>query len=172
MYRAEGPAREWCKITIMRASSRRHMELRLQGETRLADPATFSRLCRARDYLAGSYRQRVTLQDIAHVACLSPFHFNRLFTRTFGETPHEFQTRMRIEEAKKRLLADSHSVTDICFEVGYASLSSFSMRFRSLTGASPQAFRRDARMTFAGLPANWPLYYVPACFQQFFVNPL
>jgi AraC-like DNA-binding protein len=137
----------------------------------LTDPATFLRLCRARDFLAGSFRERVTLPDVARVACLSPFHFNRLFTRIFGETPHEFQTRMRIEQAKKLLLADSHSVTDICFELGYESLGSFSMRFRSLAGTSPQAFRREARATFAGLPANWPLYYIPACFQQFFVNP-
>jgi AraC-like DNA-binding protein len=79
---------------------------------------------------------------------------------------------MRIDEAKRLLLADSHSVTDICFEVGYESLGSFSMRFRSLAGTSPQAFRREARTTFAGLAANWPLYFIPACFQQFFVNPL
>jgi AraC-like DNA-binding protein len=138
----------------------------------LADAATFSRLCRARDYLAGFYRERVTLQDVARQACFSPFHFNRLFTRTFGETPHEFQTRMRIEEAKKLLLADSHSVTDVCFEVGYESLGSFSMRFHSLAGVSPQAFRREARRTFAGAAANWQLYFIPACFQQFFINPL
>jgi AraC-like DNA-binding protein len=155
----------------MRASSRR-MKLTLPAGSRLADAATFSRLCRARDYLAGSYRERVTLQDVAREACLSPFHFNRLFTQTFGETPHEFRTRMRIEEAKKLLLADGHSVTDICFEVGYESLGSFSMRFRSLAGTSPQAFRREARTTFAGLSVNWPLYFIPACFQQFFVNPL
>src|SRR5215469_2071534 len=155
----------------MRGSSRR-MAFAMRGGARLVDAATFSRLCRARDYLAGSYRDRVTLQDVAREACLSPFHLNRLFTRTFGETPHEFLTRMRIEEAKKLLLADSHSVTDVCFEVGYESLGSFSMRFRSLAGASPQAFRREARRTFAGVAANWPLCFIPACFQQFFINPL
>jgi AraC-like DNA-binding protein len=146
------------------------MAFAMRGGARLVDAATFSRLCRARDYLAGSYRDRVTLQDVAREACLSPFHLNRLFTRTFGETPHEFLTRTRIEEAKK--LADSHSVTDVCFEVGYESLGSFSMRFRSLAGASPQAFRREARRTFAGVAGNWPLCFIPACFQQFFINPL
>jgi AraC-like DNA-binding protein len=63
-------------------------------------------------------------------------------------------------------------VTDICFDIGYESLGSFSMRFRSLTGLSPAAFRREARSSFGGLAAHWPLFYIPSCYQQFFVGPL
>jgi AraC-like DNA-binding protein len=134
----------------------------------LSDPTTFARLCRARDYLAASYRQRVRLDDAARHACLSPYHFNRVFAQVFGETPHEFVTRIRMDQAKKLLLLDNHSVTDVCFDVGYESLGSFSMRFRSLTGLSPAAFRREARACFGGLASHWPLYYVPACYQRFF----
>jgi AraC-like DNA-binding protein len=154
----------------MRNQSRRAV-LAVQRDLRLFDATTFARLIRARDYLGACFRNRITLEHAAGQACLSPFHFNRVFTRAFGETPHEFVTRMRIEEAKKLLLAENQSVTDICLEVGYESLGSFSSRFRSLTGLSPAAFRREARSTFGGLAAHWPLYYIPACYQRFFLGP-
>jgi AraC-like DNA-binding protein len=145
--------------------------LALRREVRLFDEVTFARLCRARDYLGDRYGERVTLENAARQACLSPFHFNRLFAEAFGETPHEFVTRRRIEEAKKLLLRDTESVTDICFAVGYESLGSFSTRFRSLTGLSPALFRREARLAFGGFASHWPLYFIPACYQQFVVSP-
>jgi AraC-like DNA-binding protein len=139
----------------------------------LYDTTTFARLCRARDFLGASYRNRLTIEDGARQACLSPYHFNRLFAQAFGETPHEFVTRLRIETAKRLLLAENQSVTDICFDVGYESLGSFSTRFSSLTGLSPSAFRRQARVNFGGFAGHcpvWPLYYIPACFQQVFLG--
>ena len=70
----------------------------LRREPRLYDMTTFARLCRARDFLGDCYRERVTLEQAAKQACLSPFHFNRVFAEVFGETPHEFVTRIRVEE--------------------------------------------------------------------------
>jgi AraC-like DNA-binding protein len=157
-------------LSIMRVSSRR-AGLELRREIRLYDATTFARLCRARDFLGASYRERLRLEDGATQACLSPFHFSRLFAQAFGETPHEFVTRLRIETAKRLLLAGNHSVTDICFDVGYESLGLFSARFRSLTGLSPSAFRRQARISFGGFAGHcpvWPLYYIPACYKRFF----
>jgi AraC-like DNA-binding protein len=154
----------------MRTEMRR-AALAVRREVRLFDEVTFARLCRARDYLGDCYSERVTLENAAGKACLSRFHFNRLFARAFGETPHEFVTRRRIEEAKKMLLRDTESVTDICFAVGYESLGSFSTRFRSLTGLSPASFRREARLAFGGFASHWPLYFIPACYQQFVVGP-
>jgi AraC-like DNA-binding protein len=148
------------------------MELADRSHLRLCDAVTFARLSRARDYLGSCYCRHVTLQDAAREACLSPFHFNRVFARTFGETPHEFVTRRRIDQAKKLLLAGNQSVTDICFDLGYASLGSFSSRFRSLTGLSPAAFRREARVAFGGFASYWPLYYIPSCYQRFFIQAL
>lgn len=135
---------------------------------RLYDPATLARLCRARDWLAASFDRRTSLEDAAREACLSSFYFNRLFAEAFGETPHEFVTRLRIERAKRLLLADASSVTDICFEVGYRSLGSFSTRFRSLTGLSPAAFRREARRVFGF--RRWRLFYVPICYRYFYMG--
>ena len=137
---------------------------------RLYDPATLARLCRARDFLADRFDRRVSLEDAAREAHLSPFYFNRVFTQVFGETPHEFVTRRRIERAKKLLIADTTSVTDICFDVGYESLGSFSTRFHTLTGASPAAFRREARRLFGGFRSRWPLFYVPACYRWFYLR--
>jgi AraC-like DNA-binding protein len=146
------------------------MRARASRDLRLCDAATFARLSRARDYLGAHYHDRLTLEDAAREACLSPFHFSRVFARTFGETPHEFVTRMRIDQAKKLLLAENQSVTDICFDIGYDSLGSFSMKFRSLTGLPPAEFRRQARIAFGGFASHWPLYYIPACYQRFFLE--
>lgn len=128
-------------------------------------PRLLARLCRARDYLACRFDRKTTLEDVP------PFYFNRLFTEVFGETPHEFLTRRRIERAKQLLLADHESVTDICFEVGYESVGSFSTRFRSLTGLSPLRFRREARRVFGGFGRRGALYYIPACYQTFLFGP-
>jgi AraC-like DNA-binding protein len=125
-------------------------------------------LLRARDYLASSFNERISLTEAAAHAGLSPFYFQRLFAEAFNETPHEFMTRLRIDHAKKLLLAGNHTVTDVCFDAGYESLGSFSTRFHSLTGLSPAAFRRESRRVFGTSGRNWPLYYMPACFQHFF----
>jgi regulatory helix-turn-helix AraC family protein len=61
---------------------------------RLVNDETFRRLCRARDLLAAGYQSQIFLDAAAREACLSPFHFHRLFHSTFGETPHDFLTRI------------------------------------------------------------------------------
>jgi AraC-like DNA-binding protein len=104
-------------------------------------------------------------------ACLSPYHYHRLFTETFGETPHEFLTRLRIDRAKQLLSRDQLAVTEVCFAVGYESLGSFSSRFRNLVGHSPSEYRRAVRRVFS-VPAVAPYRLVPACFlMQFGASP-
>jgi AraC-like DNA-binding protein len=96
---------------------------------------TFRRLCRARDFLAAHYQLPVALDQAAREACYSTFHFHRLFTGAFGETPHDFLTRRRIDHAR-RLLADGQmTVTQICLDAGYGSLGSFSASLS--TGGPP-----------------------------------
>jgi AraC-like DNA-binding protein len=148
----------------------RRADFAFQRDGRLCDTTTFVRLLRARNYIGDCYRERVTLEMAARHACLSPFHFNRLFALAFGETPHEFLTRVRIDEAKRLLLAENQSVTDICFGLGYESLGSFSLKFRQKTGLAPSTFRKEARVCFGGFASHWPLYYIPACYQSFFAG--
>ena len=118
----------------------------------------------ARDYLAAHLGQPVRLCDLARLVHVSPYHLQRVFAERFRETPLEFATRLRMDRAKHLLMAGNHSVTDVCFEVGYESLGTFSSRFREKTGLSPREFQREARRVFPGSGDHWKLYYVPACF--------
>lgn len=138
---------------------------------RLIHDETFRRLCRARDLLASAYQEPVRLEQAAGEACLSAFHFHRLFASTFGETPHDFVTRLRMERARHLLVSADMTVTDVCFEIGYASLGSFSLKFRSLVGKTPTEFQRESRRSFA-YPKPWGnLLVVPNCFANAFCPP-
>ncbi|GLV60679.1 hypothetical protein KDH_74980 [Dictyobacter sp. S3.2.2.5] len=109
----------------------------------------------------------LTLSDIADAACLSPFHFNRVFRRLVGIPPGEYLAALRLQEARHLLLSTPLSVTDICFEVGYNSPGSFTTRFTQLVGFSPRLLRRRAQEFIPptldesarqrSRPEQWPL---------------
>jgi len=133
----------------------------------LTDHETFVRLSRSRDFLAECFAQRLRLDDAARQAYLSKFHYQRLFRRAFGETPHEFLTRRRIDRARALLASTDMSVSEICMEVGYSSLGSFSARFHQLAGCPPTEFRARLRGIYA---IRWPgmHQFLPTCFLQFY----
>jgi AraC-like DNA-binding protein len=85
--------------------------------------------------------ESLDLDDIARVAGMSKFHFVRVFDETTGTTPHHFLSCLRVQRAKELLLNSDTSITDVCLEVGYASLGTFSKTFSSLVGLSPYEFR-------------------------------
>jgi AraC family transcriptional regulator len=101
----------------------------------------YRRLYRARDFLDASLEAHVTLADAAAVAYLSPHHFLRLFKKVFRETPHQYRGRKRMEKAQLLLLGTDQSITDICYNVGFESLGSFSWLFRRRFGQSPAQYR-------------------------------
>lgn len=105
----------------------------------------YRRLHRARDFMEAGLSDPLTLPQIADAAWLSPYHFLRLFKQTFGETPHRYLTRRRIERAKHLLMQTDLSVTAVCIEVGFDSLGSFSLLFRNEVGSPPGVFRAAAR---------------------------
>jgi AraC-like DNA-binding protein len=119
-----------------------------------------SRLDSARDLLAA---EPVALAVAAREACLSPFHFHREFVRAFGQTPHDFATGRRFEEARKLLLFSDLPVTEVCLEVGYESLGTFSARFRREFGLAPNDFREGGRRYWAmgGIRSH---RFIPTCF--------
>src|SRR5262249_27858422 len=108
-----------------------------------------------------------TLADAAAEAYLSPFHFLRLFRQAFGETPHEFLTRVRLERAQLLLSTSRRPVTEVCLDVGFSSLGSFSTLFSRRVGVSPSVFRRRAR-SWVSVPAAAPWLFVPTCFAFMF----
>ncbi len=124
---------------------------------------TFARVLRARDAIHARYAEPLRLDQLAREAALSPFHFLRIFRSAFGETPHQYLTRVRIEAAKRLLLADA-PVTDVCFEVGFQSLGSFSALFARRVGAPPSAFRRRLHHFAFGAQR----VYVPHCYVDAF----
>lgn len=131
--------------------------------TRLIDGHSYRRLVRARDFAAAHFTAPVTVSQLAEVACLSPWHFHRQFTAIFGETPHAFLSRLRMDRARELLASDNVSVTGACLEAGYTSLGSFSTSFRATHGLSPSAYREAVRKVF-GTNASWRFIYIPSCF--------
>jgi AraC family transcriptional regulator len=103
----------------------------------------YRRVCRARDYADALFADPITLSELARAACLSPNHLLRSFRQLFGETPHQFLTRRRLEEAKRMLVREGASVTEICFAVGFESHGSFSSLFRRRFGVSPSEYRQS-----------------------------
>ena len=93
-----------------------------------------------------------TLDELADMAFMSRFHFNRVFASVAGIPPGEFMTALRFERAKDLLLTTDLSVTEVCFEVGYGSLGTFSARFAQLVGVSPAEFRRLPELIDRGRP--------------------
>jgi AraC family transcriptional regulator len=83
--------------------------------------------------------------EMADIACQSPFHFNRVFHRLTGVPPIQFHYALRLQQAKRLLISTDFRITDICFDVGYGSLGTFVTRFNALVGMSPTSFRRFAR---------------------------
>jgi AraC-like DNA-binding protein len=112
-------------------------------------------LRRARDHADRHYTESLTLEDLAAVAGLSKWHFQRLFTATYGASPAAYLSRRRVERAQDLLRATNLTVTEVCHAVGFSSLGSFSSRFRALVGESPSAFQRRYA---AGAP------HIPGCF--------
>lgn len=122
----------------------------------------FVRLCRARDMLREAGDNRLTIDDVARRAAMSPFHFIRQFSALFGETPHQVQIQARLDRAKHLLALGDDSVTDICMEIGFSSLGSFSALFARRIGSPPSTYRRQIRSMMTE-PGTLPPALVPGC---------
>src|SRR5512143_1704554 len=118
------------------------------------------RLLRARDAMDRAYAEPLDVRAVAAVAHVSPAHFSRSFRATFGETPHRYLQRRRVERAMFLLRETDRSVTDICFEVGFGSPGTFSRTFRDIVGRSPRTYRREAAAMG-----------VPTCFTMAWTRP-
>jgi AraC-like DNA-binding protein len=132
--------------------------------TREVEDDTYQRLCRARRFIDEAFDRPLNLDQISDAACFSRNHFLRMFRRAFNKTPHQYLTERRIERAKELLALGQLSVTDICFEVGFQSLGSFSSLFRKSVGYSPAVYRSLA----ANSLSEKSQAYVPSCFLVMF----
>jgi AraC-like DNA-binding protein len=122
------------------------------------------RMLRARDAMDRAFARPLDVPALARVAHVSPAHFSRQFRATFGETPHRYLQRRRLERAMELLRETERPVTEICFDVGFHSLGTFSRLFREVVGESPSSYR----MRFAGDGAS---LLVPACWAMAWMRP-
>jgi len=95
--------------------------------------------------MRGQLAEPLSLEEMGEIAYMSPFHFNRVFRSMVGIPPGEFLAALRLNAAKRLLLTTSLSVTDVCFDLGYTSLGTFTERFKHLIGLSPLQLRYLAR---------------------------
>jgi AraC-like DNA-binding protein len=117
------------------------------------------RMLRARDRMDRTFAEPLDIPALAKVAGCSEAHFIRTFRAVFGETPHRYLQRRRVERAM-HLLREGRSVTDVCFDVGFNSLGTFSRTFSAIVGVSPAVYRRRV-----------PDAAVPTCFAMAWVRP-
>ena len=122
------------------------------------------RMLRARDAMDRAFASALDVPALARVAHVSPSHFSRQFRATFGETPHRYLQRRRVERAMELLRETDAPVTEICLDVGFMSLGTFSRTFSEIVGESPSAYR--AR--FAG---DGAALRVPACWAMAWMRP-
>ena len=118
------------------------------------------RMLRARDAMDRVYSQPLDVPALAAIAHVSDAHFIRTFKATFGETPHRYLQRRRVERAMYLLRSTDLNVTDVCMEVGFTSLGTFSRTFQSIVGESPSVYRKRG-----------PVAAVPTCFGMAWMRP-
>ncbi|HEX6198454.1 MAG TPA: AraC family transcriptional regulator [Jiangellaceae bacterium] len=128
--------------------------------TRSAVERTNRLMLRARDAIDRGYREPLDIPALAAMVHMSEAHFIRTFKSVFHETPHRYLQRRRVERAMFLLRESDRSVTDVCVEVGFTSLGTFSRTFRDIVGESPSTYRRHT-------PAN----PAPTCFTMAWTRP-
>ena len=111
-----------------------------------------------------AFAQPLDVPALARIAHVSSAHFSRQFRGTFGETPHRYLQRRRVERAMELLRETDRPVTEICFDVGFSSLGTFSHTFRKIVGEPPSSYRSR----FAGDGAS---LRVPACWAMAWLRP-
>ena len=118
------------------------------------------RLLRARDAMDRAYAEPLDVRTVAAVAHVSEAHFIRSFRAVFGETPHRYLQRRRVERSMFLLRETDRSITDVCLDVGFSSLGTFSRTFRDIVGETPSGYRE-----------THPPIEAPHCFQMASTRP-
>jgi AraC-like DNA-binding protein len=124
----------------------------------------YRRIVQAKRFIDNHYADSIDLDNIADEACFSKFHFFRLFKKAYAKTPHHYLTSVRIEHAKQ-LLKTNLPVSDVCYAVGFDSLSSFTGLFKRLIGRTPSAYQLQQQKLKDDI-ATTPLKFIPDCFAE------
>ncbi len=123
---------------------------------------TYKRIVSAKIFIDNNYHETLNLEQISKQACFSKFHFHRLFTRIYRTTPNDYLTAQRIKHAKKLLAKEGISISDVCNNVGFESLASFSILFKKRNGYAPLYYRNLAYLKNK-LQKEQPQKFIPHC---------
>ncbi len=124
----------------------------------------YKRVVQAKLFIDSHYAENIDLNNIADEAYFSKFHFIRLFKNIYGKTPYHYLTQVRIGIAKQ-LLTKNISITEVCFQVGFDSTTSFAALFKKLVGTSPSVFQQHQLKRKIEI-ASSPLHFIPNCFAE------
>jgi len=122
----------------------------------------YQKLVDAKVFIDANFREPIDLDAIAGEACLSRFHFHRLFRRVYRRTPHQYLTFKRIDHARRMLGASDCTLSEVCAQVGFESIGSFSMLFKKETGIPPGEYR-EAEKGRRAAAAEQPRTVIPYC---------
>lgn len=120
----------------------------------------YRRIAQSKIFIDRHFSQKIDVSQIAEEANFSKFHFIRLFKHAYGYTPHQYLKNVRINRAKQ-LLNQNISITEVCFAVGFDSVSSFSMLFKKMAGRYPSEYLQERKNR-----QKQPLCFIPGCFAE------
>jgi AraC-like DNA-binding protein len=124
----------------------------------------YRRIVQAKLFIDTNYADNINLDHIADEAYFSKFHFMRLFKKIYGKTPHQYLITVRIEKSMQ-LLRTNVPVTEVCYSVGFESVSSFSGLFKRIVGMMPSAYLIQQQQIKAQI-LKTPLRFIPGCFAE------
>jgi len=124
----------------------------------------YRRIVQAKLFIDNNCSENIDLDNIADEAYFSKFHFIRQFKKIYGKTPHQYLSLVRIEKSMQ-LLRTETPVSEVCFSVGFESLSSFSGLFKRIVGLTPSAYQTQQLQIKAQI-LKTPLQFIPGCFAE------
>jgi len=124
----------------------------------------YRRIIKAKLFIDDNYADNTDLDHISDEAFFSKFHFIRLFKKTYAKTPHQYLTFVRIEKSKLLLQTDI-PISEVCYAVGFDSISSFTGLFKRLVGKTPSTYQQECKRIREDIKTA-PLKYIPNCFAE------
>jgi len=125
----------------------------------------YRRIVQAKLFIDQHFREKINLDEIAGEASFSRFHFIRLFRTAYGYTPHQYLMELRMMEAEKLMSDPKMRMQDVCFEIGFGSVGTFTTQFRKVFGKSPK-IRQNEILEKKRLASEEPLKTIPGCFAK------
>jgi AraC-like DNA-binding protein len=125
----------------------------------------YRRIVQAKLFIDGHFREKINLDEIAEEASFSRFHFIRLFRQAYGSTPHQYLVSRRMQEAEKLMANPDLKIQDICFEIGFESVGTFTTLFTKVHGKTPKAKQKEIQEKIR-ISTQEPLRTIPNCFAE------